>query len=81
MGTQAIDDIPRSIKPTKSQIEAVKQRKLSETGFPGCLLKLKIGAQMMLTANLYIEDRLVNGLVGKVMKLEVVNGKIIVKFE
>ena len=29
---------------------------------------------MMLTANVYIDDRLVNGLVGKVMKLKVVNG-------
>ena len=57
----------------QSQVEAIKQRKLSETGYLAYLLKLKIGAQFMLTANVNIEHRLVNGLVGKTMQFKVVN--------
>ena len=45
---------PRHIKLTESQIEAVKQKKISETGNLGYSLKLKIGAQVMLTANVNI---------------------------
>ena len=41
-------------------------------------MKLKIGAQMMLTANVNIEDRLVNDLVGKVMQFKVVNHEVTV---
>ena len=70
---QAIDEIPRHIKFTESQVEGIKQRKLSETGNLAYLLKLKIGVQIILTANVNIEDRLVNGLVGKVMQFKVVN--------
>ena len=70
---QAIDEIPRHIKLTESRVEAIKQSKLSETGNLAYLLKLKIGAQIMLTANANIEDRLANGLVGKVMQFKVVN--------
>ena len=65
---QAINETPQHIKLTENQIEAVKQRKTCETGNLAYSLKLTIGAQVMLTANVNIEDRLVNGLVGKVMK-------------
>ena len=70
---QATDEIPKHIKLTESQVEAIKQRKFSETGNLAYLLKLKIGAQIMLTANAIIEDRLVNGLLGKVIQFKVVN--------
>ena len=70
---QATDEIPKHIKLTESQVEAIKQRKFSETGSLAYLWKLKIGAQIMLTANVNIEDRLVNGLVGKVIQFKVVN--------
>ena len=66
--TQAIDEIPRYIKLTESQVKAIKQSKLSEASNLAYLLKLKTGAQIMLKANVDIEDRLVNGLVGRVMK-------------
>ena len=55
---QAIYEIPRHIKLTESQVEAIRQIKLSETGNLAYLLKLKIGAQIMLTANVNTEDRL-----------------------
>ena len=75
---QAIGDVPRHIKLTESQVEAIKQRKLSDTGNLDYLLKLKIGAKVMLTTNVNIKDRLVNGLVVKVMQLKVVNNEVTV---
>ena len=80
---QAIDEIPRHIKLAESQVEAIKQRKLSETDNLAYLLKLKIGAQIMLATNVNIEDKLFNGLIGKVMKFKEVNNEftvIYVKF-
>ena len=59
---QAIDE---------SQIKAKK--KISETGNLTYSIKPKIGAQFMLTANVNIEERLVNDLVGKIMKLKLVD--------
>ena len=77
---QAIDETPRHIKHTESQIEAIKQREISETGKLAYSLKLKIGAQVMLTANVNIEDRLVNGLVGKVVKFKLVDHQITIVY-
>ena len=55
------------MKLAEIQVGALKQRSLNETDNIAYLLKLKVGAYMMLTAvNINIEDRLVNSLVGKV---------------
>ena len=67
---QVIDEITRHVKLTASQAEAIKQIKLSETCNFAYLLKLKIDTQKMLTTNADIEDRLVDGLVGKVMQFK-----------
>ena len=40
------------------------------------VLNLKIGAQVMLTININLEDRLVNGLVGRAMYLRYVNDEV-----
>ena len=45
-------------------------KKIGYTKNLASVLKLKIGTQVMLTCNITIEDRLVNGLVGKVMRIE-----------
>ena len=66
----ATDEIPKDIVLSQSQIDAIKQRKMSETGNLESQLKLKIGAQVMLTSNLDIDDRLVNGLVGTVKQIK-----------
>ena len=65
----AIDEIPKETL-SQSQIDAIKQRKVSGTGNLVSKLKLKIGAQVMLTSNLDIDDRLVNGLVGTVKQIK-----------
>ena len=65
----AIDEIPKDIVLSQSQIDAIRQRKMSEIGNLQSQLKLKIGAQVMLTSNLDIDDRLVNGLVGTVKQI------------
>ena len=51
---------------SQNQIDAIKQRKMSERGNLESQLKLKIGAQFMLISNSDIGDRLVNGLVSVV---------------
>ena len=49
---------------------------MSETGNLESQLKLKIGAQVMLTSNLDIDDRLVNGLVGTVKQIKYKNNEV-----
>ena len=66
----AIDEIPKDIVLLQSQIDAIKQRKMSEAGNLESQLKLKIGAQVMFTSNLDIDGRLVNGLVGTVKQIK-----------
>ena len=53
-----------------SQNDAIKQRKMSQTGNLESQLQLKIGAQVMLISNLDIDDRLVNDLVGTVKQIK-----------
>ena len=52
---RANHEITRHIKLTESQVDALKQRELSETGNLAYLLKLKIDAQIVLTVNLNTE--------------------------
>ena len=69
-----------AIDESGSQIDAIKQRKISETDSLASQLKLTIGAQVMLTSNLGIENRLMNGLVGMVAQLKYINNKVSVAY-
>ena len=73
-----IDGIPHDIVLSQSQIDAVKKRKMNEVGNLESQLKLKIGAQIILTLNLDIDDRLVNGVVGTVKQIKYKNNEVIV---
>ena len=76
----ATHEIPKDIVRPRSQIDAIKQRKMSKTGNLESQLKLKISAQVMLTSNLDIDDRLVNGLVGTVKQIKYKNNEVSVVY-
>ena len=61
----AIDDIPHEVQLSDKQMDAIRARKIGDTRNLVSILRIKIGAQVMLTSNINIEDRLV--MVGKVM--------------
>ena len=62
------------------QTEAIRARKIDDTGNLASVLSLKVGVQVMLTLNIDLEDRLVNGLVGKVIYLRYVNDEVKVTY-
>ena len=55
----AIDDIPHEVQLSDKQIDAIRARKIGDTRNLVSILRIKIGAQVMLTSNINIEDRLV----------------------
>ena len=61
-------------------IESLQKRKLSKTGNLASLLKLKVGAQIMLNKNIDIDDKLVNSAPGKVMGFQYCSKKVEVVF-
>ena len=62
----------------KVRLMQSKKRKMNEVGNRESQLKLKIGAQIILTLNLDIDDRLVNGVVGTVKQIKYKNNEVIV---
>ena len=77
-----IEDIPREARP--SDIESLKHRKQNDTGGLAYCLDIKKDCRVMLTSNIDISDRLINGLLGTVSHIQS-NGnkvlKIYVKFD
>ena len=67
---EAIDEFPKNINVSDSQIDAIKLRKISETGNLESHLNLNVGSQVMITSNIGINDRLDNGLVGSVTQFK-----------
>ena len=76
----ATDQIAKDIALSQSQINAIKQRNMSKTGNLESQLKLKIGTQVMLTSNLDIDDKLVNGLVGRFKQIKYTNNEFSVVY-
>ena len=78
----AMDDYPTG--STQKTIDSVREKKSSDTGGLLYKLDLKIECRVMLTSNVDIEDRLINGQIGTIKKFNVINGKvgsIFVKFD
>ena len=72
----AIDEVPQEIHLSDKQTETIRARKFGDTGNLASVLNLNVGPQVMLTINIDLEDRIVNGLVGKVMYLRYVNDEV-----
>ena len=60
----AIDVLPKNV--SRDVIEKVLNRNQSETGGLARILEIKINARVMLTVNIDIADRLINGQIGTV---------------
>ena len=73
---EAIDAIPRDCKYPKSMILLAQNRKQTDTDGLSKCLELKRGAKVMITVNIDIQDRLINGQVGKVSDFEVVDNNV-----
>ena len=66
---RATDQYPSNV--TKQDIDKVLSRGRSETGGLEFEVKIKEGARVMLTTNINIADRLINGQMGTVVKIDV----------
>ena len=69
----AIDKYPDGI--SQKIIDTIKNKKLSDTGGLPYNLILKIGARVMLTTNIDLDDRLINGQIGTVKHFAILNGR------
>ena len=70
----AKDEVPKNSK--NSDVREAQNRKMSETGGLVSILKLKINARFILTTNVNIEDRLINGPMGTVKHTESRNKEV-----
>ncbi|XP_057310034.1 uncharacterized protein LOC130648031 [Hydractinia symbiolongicarpus] len=74
---QSIDQLPKNIP--KSTIDKALNRNQSETGGLTKVLKIKINARVMLTVNIDIADRLINGQIGTVKHVTTDSNKNVLK--
>ena len=65
----AIDHLPKNIPQQK--INEILSYKQSETGGIGQTLHIKVNAQVMLTVNIDLQDRLVNGQLGTIKHISI----------
>ena len=72
----ADNKVPDNCKYPLAMIETAQNQKQTNTGGLAKLLKLKIGAKVMLTVNVDIQDRLTNGQTGNIEHIEFVQGTI-----
>ncbi|XP_057297639.1 uncharacterized protein LOC130628671 [Hydractinia symbiolongicarpus] len=63
----ALDRMPKNV--SRAQINNVLNKSQSETGGLTAVLMIKVDSRVMLTSNVDIEDRLINGQVGTVKKV------------
>ena len=80
----AIDALPKNM--SQNVIEKVLNRNQSETGGLARNLEVKVNARVMLTVNIDIADRLINGQIGTVKHISYnnINGhivKVYIKFD
>ena len=69
----AIDQIPADFKYPATLISLALDKKQPETGGLANRLELKVGAKVMVTVNVDIQDMLINGQIGEVAGFEIMN--------
>ena len=72
----AIDNIPADCKYHLQCIASAQNRKQTDIGGLAKSLELKVGAKVMITVNIDIKDRLINGQVGEVFGFKIVDNVI-----
>ena len=77
---KANDKIPNYCRYPLALIQAV-QNIQTNTGGLANLFKIKIGAKLMLTVNIYKQDRLINGQTGSISHIEFAQGSVCKIFE
>ena len=78
----AIDDLPKNV--SLNTVNKALNRPQSQTGGLAKLLQLKVGARIMLTVNIDVLDRLINGQIGTVRHIKIDQNtvtKIYVEFD
>ena len=73
---KAIDKLPDNFFLSAKQLQNIQNMKLSETSNLSGVLILKIGAEIMFTSNINIDDRLVNEMIGQVAQFFISNGYV-----
>ena len=73
---EAIDIVPSDCGFTESGIIAAPNRRPSDTGGLVKCLTLKLEAKVMLTVNVDVQDRLINGQIRVVKHLEIIENKV-----
>ena len=74
ISAHAEDEIPR--KCSNADIADARNRSQSETGGLALLLHLKIGARVIITVNIDIPNRLINGQLGIVKHFKFEQGRV-----
>ena len=80
----AIDNIPVDCKYPLQYIVSAKNKKQTDTGSLEKCLELKLGAKVMVTVNIVIKDRHINGQVGEVFGFKIFDNivdEVYVKFQ
>ena len=70
----ALDNYP--VGTTEKTIASIREKKHSDTGGLLYKLDLKVGCRVMMTTNMDLDDRLINGQIGTVKKFNIMNGKV-----
>jgi len=73
----AIDEFPKEAETSNVDMTWVKTAKLSDTGGLTYNLGIKVGARVMITKNIDISDKLINGQVGKVSFIKFRNNNVV----
>ena len=80
----ATDQIPADCKYPKTLISLAQNKKQSETGGLAKCLQLKVGAKVMVTVKVDMQDMLINGQVGEVAGFKIMKSivkKVYLKFQ